>query len=150
MDSDFHRELLPEVSGRCFGCGPENPSGIKLRFVKEGPLTLSAQFTPPEDWTGWGRIMHGGFHGLLLDEAMGWASFALINENSFVTKEMTLKYYRPVYVDKPITIYGHVVQKTEREIHVRREIRDDSGKLLTESTAIYLKLKPDIFRKSLG
>jgi hypothetical protein len=57
MDSDFHREPLPEASGRCFGCGPENPSGIKLQFVKEGPLTLSARFTPPKDWTGWGRII---------------------------------------------------------------------------------------------
>jgi uncharacterized protein (TIGR00369 family) len=145
MDDYFEKELLPESSvPMCFGCGLENPSGIKLRFVKEGPLTLSARFSPPEYWTGWGRIMHGGFHAILLDEAMGWASAALVNGHAFVTKEMALRYYRPVYVNTPITIYGHVVQNGEREILVRGEIKDNRGKLLTESTSVHVKVKPGL------
>ena len=60
---------------RCFCCGPENPSGIKLRFTKEDDDTVTTTFTAPDDWTGWGRILHGGFQTLLLDETMSWAAY---------------------------------------------------------------------------
>ena len=56
-------ELLPAQIDvpRCFVCGLENPSGLKLHFRKEGPNAVSTWFTPPKDWTSWGNIMHGGF-----------------------------------------------------------------------------------------
>ena len=69
-------ELFPAQTDvpRCFVCGLDNPSGLKLRFSREGQTSVSTQFTLPRDWTGWGNVMHGGFHALLLDEITAWVS----------------------------------------------------------------------------
>lgn len=146
----FERVLLPvqTIVPGCFGCGQENPSGIKLRFYQEGPKTVSTSFTPPDDWTGWGKVMHGGFHGVLLDEAMAWASFGLMNEKGFVTKEMTIKYIRPVYVGWPVIVYGHIVEDRGREIIVRGEIKDETGNLLTEGSSILIRVDPESLKRA--
>lgn len=143
-----HRELLPAQHDvpKCFGCGLENPSGINLRFIKESPKTVSTCFTPPEDWTGWGRVMHGGFHSLLLDETMSWAPYALLGERAFMTTEMTLKYFHPVYVGQSIKIYGHISENHDREIIVRGEIKDRMDNLLTESHAVLMRVNPDMLK----
>jgi len=105
-------ELLPAQTDvpRCFGCGLDNPSGLKLRFTKEDEKTVSTQFTAPYDWTGWGNILHGGFHGLLHDEITAWVPFALLNERNFVTKEMTITYLKPAYVEQPLYVVGQLLE----------------------------------------
>lgn len=130
-------ELLPvqnEVPN-CFVCGRENPHGLKLRFTKESETSLSTEFTPPDYWTGWGRMMHGGFHGLLLDETMSWVAFGLMDVKGFVTKEMTVKYLRPVYVGSKLKVTGRLEEDTGGEIRTRAEITDGEGNVLTVAQA---------------
>lgn len=137
-------ELLPvqhEVP-RCFACGQDNPSGLKLRFRKEGDTALSTLFTAPGDWTGWGRMMHGGFHGLLLDEVMSWVVWSLMGVRTFVTREMTVNYRRPVYVEQPLTIVGSLEEDRGRDIIVRGEIRDGEGNVLSESRGVITRVDP--------
>jgi acyl-coenzyme A thioesterase PaaI-like protein len=143
-DSIVEKELLPEQSlvPNCFCCGLENPSGLRMRFFKEGPTAVSTEFTPPEFWTGWGQMMHGGFHSLLLDETMAWVVFGLLNENAFVTREMTIRYHRPVFVSMPLKIFGYLVEDAGRKIIVRGEIQDESGNVLTSAVATLIRLDP--------
>jgi uncharacterized protein (TIGR00369 family) len=135
-------ELLPPQTDvpLCFVCGVENPSGLKLRYRKEGPNTISTQFTPPRDWTGWGNVLHGGFHALLLDEIMAMVPFGLWNERAFVTKDMTIRYIKPAYVEKPLHIIGTLEQDLGREIIIRGEIRDEHGTVLTEARCTIVRL----------
>jgi acyl-coenzyme A thioesterase PaaI-like protein len=145
------REELPvqTLVPRCFACGQDNPSGLKLRFHREGPMTVSTEFTPPRDWTGWGTMMHGGFHGLLLDEIMSWVVFGLMGERSFVTKAMSVKYVRPAYVDRPLKILGRLEEDRGRDIHTAGEIRDDSGEILTLATAVITRIDPGMMKKMI-
>ncbi|OHD63160.1 MAG: hypothetical protein A2176_11485 [Spirochaetes bacterium RBG_13_51_14] len=140
--SIFVKGQLPaqNLVPNCFCCGLENPAGLRLRFYKENPETVSTEFTPPEFWTGWGRMLHGGFHGLLLDETMAWVVFGLLNVKAFVTREMTVRYHRPVFVEMPLKIFGYLVEDTGREIRVRGEIQDDNGNVLTSATATIIRL----------
>lgn len=132
------------VANCCFGCGPDNPSGLKLRFRKEGPDSVSTWFTPPGDWTGWRNILHGGFQALLLDETMAWVPFGLWNERAFVTKEMSIRYLRPVYVEKPLLVTGSLVDDLGREIIIKGEIRDEHGTALTEGRCTLVRLSKEI------
>ena len=138
-------ELFPAQTDvpRCFACGLENPSGLKLRFRKESLTSVSTEFTAPRDWTGWGDILHGGFHALLLDEITAWVPFGLLNEHAFVTKEMTIRYRRPAYVDKPLFVIGSLVEDRRREIIVRGEIRDEYGNVLSEATCTIARLSEE-------
>lgn len=137
-------ELLPVQTAvpRCFVCGRENSSGLKLRFTRESDTVLSTEFTAPEDWTGWGRMLHGGFHGLLLDEVMSWVAWGLMDVKAFVTREMTVRYLRPVYVGQPLKIIGRLEEDLGRDIITRGEIRDDAGNILSESRGVITRVDP--------
>lgn len=141
-------KLLPAQTDvpRCFACGLDNPSGLKLRFTKENETTISTRFTAPNDWTSWGNILHGGFHALLLDEITGWVPFGLLNERAFVTKEMNVKYLKPAYVGQPLNIVGYLVEDSGRNIIARGEIRDDAGNVLSEAISTLVRLNPEIMK----
>jgi uncharacterized protein (TIGR00369 family) len=141
--------LLPVQTDvpRCFVCGLENPSGIKLRFRKEGPTCVSTQFTAPYDWTGWGNILHGGFHALLLDEITAWVPFGLWNERTFVTKEMRIRYVKPAYVETPLFIVGYLVADRQREIIVQGEIKDEHGRILSEARCTLVRLSAEAMER---
>jgi uncharacterized protein (TIGR00369 family) len=145
-------EFLPEQFAvpRCFCCGPENPSGIRLRFAKDDDATVRTTFTGPDDWTGWGRILHGGFQTLLLDETTSWAAFGALGERAFLTREIKVRFLRPVHVGIPLTITGRVTKDAGRLITVRGEIRDASGELLTEADAILVRMEEGAMRAALG
>jgi acyl-coenzyme A thioesterase PaaI-like protein len=121
-----------------------------LKFRKESSTAISTQFTAPEHWTGWGRILHGGFQTLLLDETMSWVPFGLQGERSFVTREITVRFQRPVYVGEPIRIVGSLEEDKGREVFTRGEIRDRDGHLLTEAKGILTRLKPEVMEALLS
>lgn len=145
-------ELLPAQTDvpRCFACGLENPSGLKLRFTKENETTVSTQFTAPYDWTGWGNILHGGFHALLLDEITAWVPFGLWNERAFMTKEMTITYLKPAYVEKPLYIVGKLIEDDGKSIVTRGEIRDKDGVILSEAHCTLIRLKSSVIMKKIS
>ena len=129
------------IAPNCFCCGRENPQGLQLSFeLDERDETVATTFTPPEYWTGWGEVMHGGFCAMLLDETMAWTAAALIGDRSFVTKEITTRFHRPVYVGRPLTVTGRMERFEGREAELAAEIRDEQGGLLTEGRALFIKL----------
>ena len=145
-------EMLPQQAAapRCFGCGPENPAGLRLRFTKESETSVSTTFTPPEDWTGWGRIMHGGFQSLLLDETTSWAAVGALGERSFGPREITVRFLHPVHVGQVLTIVGCVVEDRGRSVRVRGEIRSAAGELLTEADTLLWRLDEQAMRAVIG
>ena len=84
--------------------------------------------------------MHGGFCAMLLDETMAWTAAALIGDRSFVTKEITTRFHRPVFVGRQLTVLGRMERFEGREAHLAAEIRDAHGELLTEGRALFIKL----------
>ncbi len=134
-------ELLPmQNHAPGFFCyGLENASWQEPTFVKESPTTISTNFTAPVDWIGLGDILHGGFQGLLLDEIMCRVAWGLMDVQSFMTKELTLRYRRPVYVGRPLGIWGYLVEDRGQEITTRGEIKDAEGNLLTEAHSILVR-----------
>ena len=84
--------------------------GLDLGFRQENTTTISGQFTAPEDWKSWVTILHGGFQGLLLNEAISAAAKTLLNVPVFAPREMTFRYRRPVYVGQQLGIFGHLVE----------------------------------------
>ena len=62
--------LCREGVSKCYGCGEDNPIGLKLRFdAKDG--TVVTEFVASELHQGWPGFVRGGILFTLLDEAMG-------------------------------------------------------------------------------
>src|SRR3989304_4676628 len=65
-------------NNRCFGCGKENPLGLKITFTLDrGKKAIKGEFTPGPEHQGYQGITHGGIIATLLDEAMGRLLFEL-------------------------------------------------------------------------
>lgn len=59
------------ISGRkeylCFGCSPNNESGLNLEFWEEGEEVI-AKWMPCKSFEGFVNVLHGGIQATLLDE----------------------------------------------------------------------------------
>ncbi|MCP4196761.1 MAG: PaaI family thioesterase [Proteobacteria bacterium] len=141
-------ELYPQQydSPLCFACGPESPTGLKLRFKRESEDSVSTSLEPRPDWTGWGDILHGGFQTLLLDETMSWTAHGILGLRAFVTKDLKIRFLQPVDVFQPLTVIGFIVDDDGKTIKTGGELRDSNNKLLTSAKATIVRVNPKVLR----
>jgi len=116
----------------CFGCGQNNPIGLKLDFRQDGK-NARAEFTPTEVYQGWPGLVHGGILVCMLDEAMGWV--VMLQGINCVTAEIQAKLKRPVPVNEPLVITSSITKKTRKLIKSRAAISLKDGTLIAEGTA---------------
>jgi len=116
----------------CFGCGQNNPIGLKLSFQWDGK-TAKAEFTPTEFYQGWSGLVHGGIIMCLLDEAMAYAS--VFEGMSCVTTKMQVKLRHPASINKPLLITSSVTKKTRKLVETRAVVALKDGTLIAEGTA---------------
>ena len=60
----------------CFGCGPHNPHGLRLRFEREHAI-VRTRFTLGPGYDGPPGLLHGGLQALVADEVAGWTLLGL-------------------------------------------------------------------------
>jgi acyl-coenzyme A thioesterase PaaI-like protein len=60
-------------NGRCFGCGPQNDKGLRIKsYVADKEVV--AEFTPLPHHEATGNLLNGGIIGALLDCHSNWAA----------------------------------------------------------------------------
>ncbi len=130
----------------CFGCGKENPIGLKLDFKRDGKI-VRAEFTPTEFHQGWSGIVHGGIITCLLDEAMGYATrFANMN---CVTASMQLRLRRPALIGEPLIITSSITENKRRLVETEANISLKDGTLVAEATSTQFVINSKPRKKSL-
>lgn len=127
------REIPIGISDLCFGCGENNPCGLKLKFKQDGK-TARAEFTPTKLHQGWSGIIHGGVIATILDEAMGYAAF--YEGIKCVTGSMQTKFKRPLLVDEPIIVTASVTRNARRYVETEAKVTLTNGTLVAECTAM--------------
>jgi uncharacterized protein (TIGR00369 family) len=78
-------------------------------------------------------VVHGGMLATLLDTAMGGAcASALTDDQSFLTADLHVEFYRPA---RPGTLRadGRIVQRTRRVAFCAAELTDADGQLLASA-----------------
>ena len=112
----------------CFGCGPDNPVGLKLAFEKtDGVVRSHTKIT--RAYAGYRDFAHGGIVATMLDEAMGWAMLHLAGKHG-VTKALRVQYRRPVIVERPIVLSARVTAQQASNVTLEARIEDERGRLL--------------------
>lgn len=132
---------LPRVSldtdlsnGLCFGCGRNNPAGLKLKFVWDG-RTARADFTPGEQYQGWKGIVHGGIITCILDEAMTYAVY--FRGLNCLTAKMEVKFKHPAAISQPMVITSSVLRSASRLAETVASITGPDGVLIAEARAVH-------------
>ncbi len=104
MNKTGYRRLPPNEINNCFGCSPNNASGLQLQFFTDETKVCS-WLRVPKHLSGWDHIVHGGVITTMLDEVMGWTVLHLLKKMT-LTKTITVKFIKPVYVEEDIRIEG--------------------------------------------
>lgn len=130
----------------CFGCGPDNPQGLRVRAFERGDGWVAAEVELPEHFHGGPGIAHGGIQATVLDEVMGYAVHAAIDdrghEYAIVTVELSLRYRRPAPVEAPLLAVARATKVDAPSICVEAELRDARGTVLTTARARWRILGP--------
>jgi acyl-coenzyme A thioesterase PaaI-like protein len=74
IDLSLQERFAPE--GRCFGCGPANPDGFRIRSFRsaEDPERLVAEWHPSPQHEAFAGVVNGGIIGTLLDCHSNWTA----------------------------------------------------------------------------
>jgi uncharacterized protein (TIGR00369 family) len=143
-------EVKQRVYGNnCFGCGPENESGLKLEFhLDDQHERFVCHFELPLRFEGPPSHAHGGVIAAILDDALGKVS--KLRSIIAVTGTMQVNYIRPVPLSEPLTTEGWEVGVNGREHFRAAEIRNARGEVLATGTGTFIEVDPNrMFAKFL-
>ncbi len=104
----------------CFGCGPDNPKGLRLRFFETGE-GVEVDYVAPEHLNGAAGVVHGGVQATLLDEALCMTAYAK-EGTTVVTGELTVRYVAPLPTRTPLLIRSKITEKRGRSFFAEGEI----------------------------
>jgi acyl-coenzyme A thioesterase PaaI-like protein len=109
----------------CFGCGPMNEKGLRIRsFPGAGSDEVIAEWQPETHHESFTGMLSGGIIGTLLDCHCNWtAAWHLMHKAGLdhppctVTAEYAIKLLRPTPTDQPIKLVARVVEsKADRAV----------------------------------
>ncbi|PKN57135.1 MAG: hypothetical protein CVU56_12655 [Deltaproteobacteria bacterium HGW-Deltaproteobacteria-14] len=101
----------------CFGCGPHNERGLRLRFQREGDA-VTTRFVLGEGHDGPPDLLHGGLQALICDELAGWVLVGL-RDRIGVTSSMNVRYIRGIRLGEECVGVGELAAEVEGMMTVR-------------------------------
>ncbi len=135
------KTIPPKAGNSCFGCGADNPLGLKLTFEGDPELgTVWAEFEPLPFMAGAIGMMHGGFIALLLDEIS--SKVLSVQGRRGVTRCIDVSYEKPVALDRSIRIEAKLIKREGRKHFIEARILNQQGELLAKSEALFLSFAP--------
>jgi acyl-coenzyme A thioesterase PaaI-like protein len=101
----------------CFGCGPANKKGLRIRSMPSGNDEVVCDWTPEEHHQAFPGMINGGIIGSLLDCHSNWtAAYQLMKKQGLseppctVTAEYTVKLLRPTPTGVTLTMKARAVE----------------------------------------
>ncbi|WP_287046861.1 hotdog fold domain-containing protein [Megasphaera sp.] len=91
-------------TNHCFGCGRDNPIGLKLDMKLEGDHCV-AYFTPKAEHESYGDRMHGGLTSTLLDEVMGDYVFRKAGKPAY-TARLEIRFHSAIRIGETVKVEG--------------------------------------------
>lgn len=127
----------------CFGCGPENEAGLRIRvgadpdWHGEG-VRLVCRYRFPERFVGGPGVVHGGAISAVLDDVLGTVPMA--NGVMCVTGRLTVTYRRPVVVGHEVVIRAWLADRSGRRLSVVGAMYDSLDRVLAEGEATMIAI----------
>jgi acyl-coenzyme A thioesterase PaaI-like protein len=132
---------------RCFGCGPSNEKGLRIKsFVRGNELV--AQWSPEPHHLAFEGILNGGICGALLDCHSNWAAAWHLMQQSgaatppcTVTADFHVTLKRPTPMDAPVHLTAQVVESSENRAVVEATL-ESGGKVTATCRGTFVAVKP--------
>jgi len=134
-------------NNQCFGCGPANAQGLRIKSFVAGSDVV-AEFRPEPHHEAFPGIVNGGILGALLDCHCNWAAaWHLMAQRGLetppctVTAEYTVKLKRPTPLDRTLHLKARAVQTDGDRVVVEAEL-DDGEKVCATCRGTFVAVRP--------
>jgi len=112
----------------CFGCGPANEKGLRIRSFPRGEEVI-AEWVPAEHHEAFPGVLNGGIIGALLDCHCNWAaSWHLMKTTGAdrapctVTADYAIRLLRPTPSKSPLSLRAWIVESRGNKVVVDGEL----------------------------
>ncbi len=132
----------------CFGCGPKNDRGLRIRsFVEEGSGLCVCSFTPEPHHVAFPGVLNGGICGAILDCHSNWTAAihlmkasGAVSPPSCVTLEYAVHLRRPTPIEE-LRVTARVVASESDRATVEAAI-EAAGKVTATCRGVFVAVKP--------
>jgi len=125
-------QLRYAPEGHCFGCGPKNPDGLRIRSYDAGDGTVVTTWQPRQEHEAFDGFVNGGILGTLIDCHSNWTAInALLAKSgasaapSTVTAEYSVQFLKPTPSDQPLRLIGRAVDVKNDRVTVETTVHVD-------------------------
>jgi acyl-coenzyme A thioesterase PaaI-like protein len=160
MDPESLQEKYAPDSA-CFGCGPRNDKGLRIRSFAEGDDAGICTWRPQAHHLAFPGVLNGGICGTLLDCHSNWtAAWHLMRRGKFaseqaaaggradalsapprtVTAEFAVKLQRPTPLEVDLIVRARVVESGTGRAAVEATI-EANGKVTATCRGIFVAVK---------
>ncbi len=131
----------------CFGCGPANAKGLRIKSREQGDEVVAEWRAEPhhEAFPG---MLNGGIVGALLDCHSNWTAAVHLMRRAgaetppcTVTANYAVSLKRPTPTDSPITLRAHVVEAQDDRATVEATL-EAGGKVCATCRGLFVAVKP--------
>jgi acyl-coenzyme A thioesterase PaaI-like protein len=131
----------------CFGCGPANAKGLRIRSVPSGEEVV-ADWTPEAHHEAFPGMLNGGIIGALLDCHSNWtAAYHLMRKAGAesppctVTADFAVKLLRPTPSQGPVHLRAWVAESRDDRAVIESELTA-GGKVCATCRGTFVAVKP--------
>ena len=139
MPNEQLTPLAHSAQNRCFGCGPANPSGLRLEFFLDEDQKIICLPTVGDGYEGPPGFLHGGIIATLLDEAMSKA--VRVRGVTAMTRQMEIDYLKPVHSGTTTRIEGRLVRSEGRKHWTEAKVMDEKHHVLATAKGLFIEVR---------
>ena len=132
----------------CFGCGPANKKGLRIRSFPQADGSLVALWRPDAHHAAFPGVLNGGIIGALLDCHCNWtATWHLMQRDSLphppctVTASYAIKLQRPTPTDAELRLEARVIESGPDRARVEGAL-SANGEPCATCTGTFVAVKP--------
>ena len=145
IDDNLQDRYAPATT--CFGCGPSNAHGLRIKSRPDGDEVV-LEWTPEPHHEAFPGFVSGGIIGVLFDCHCNWtAAYHLMQASGAseppctVTADYAVKLRKPTPSGGPLTIRAHVVESTGDRAVVEATLEAD-GVVRATCRGTFVAVKP--------
>ena len=147
-DDAIQDRLFPDMN--CFGCGPANPKGLRLKSYRADGYVV-ASFVPWPEHDNGGGYLNGGIISTVLDCHSAAAVLDEATERGYLTPDdvdlayvtagLDVRFLRPSPLREPVELRAVITSASEAEITARAELIFE-GKPRATADAVWKRWRP--------
>jgi acyl-coenzyme A thioesterase PaaI-like protein len=132
----------------CYGCGPANSQGLRIKSFALNENETSAKWMPEKFHEAFPGVLNGGIIGAILDCHSNWtAAWHLMNKYKTdeppctVTADFKIELKRPTPTDVPLELTALVKESKEDRATIYAELKSH-GKVCATCVGTFVAVKP--------